>query len=72
MDMPPTHRFTRKWDSIGPFTLYEVEPIHATQEWRSEEYFVAIETQNKWLSRASYMHLAGALRAMADYLDERQ
>ena len=71
MDVPVTHRFTRKWDAIGPFTLYEVQPIHATQEWRSEEYFVAIETQNRWLSTKSYGTLSDALSAMAEYLDDR-
>ena len=68
---PTTHRMEFRWD-IGPFTLYEAHPIHATQEWRSEEYFVAIVPKNAWLRRESYSTLADALRAMADYLDERK
>ena len=66
-----SHRVSRMWDSLGPFKIYEATPIHATQEWRSEEYFVAIESQNKWLSTKGYDTLSSAFRAMADYLDSR-
>jgi hypothetical protein len=65
-----THRIEFRWD-IGPFTLYEAHPIHATQEWRPEEYFVAVASQNTWLRRESYLTLAEAFRAMADYLEKR-
>lgn len=70
---PPrtTHRMEYKWD-IGPFTLWEAHPIHATQEWRPEEYFVAVMTTNTWLRRESYPTLADAFRAMADYLEKHQ
>lgn len=66
---PITHRIEYRWD-IGPFTLYEVSPIHATQEWRPEEYVVAVVPQAAWLSRESYPTLAEAFRAMADHLEK--
>lgn len=70
-ELKTTHRFTRRWSDLGPFTIYEAVPLTATQEWNSEVYFVALSHQARWLSRESYPSLAAALQAMTTYLASR-